>query len=71
MTLPNVNGSEYILDIGCGDGKITATISRELPDGMILGTDVSPSMIHFAKNTFPMEEYRNLDFILMSAEEVD
>ena len=66
-----LTGSESILDVGCGDGKITAVISRELPDGLILGVDISPSMIRFAKKAFPKEEYCNLDFELMSAEEID
>lgn len=66
-----ITGSECVLDIGCGDGKITAAISKELPDGMILGVDVSPSMITFANKSFPKEEYSNLDFVLMSAEEID
>jgi trans-aconitate methyltransferase len=38
---------------------------------MILGTDISSTMIEFAKNTFSKEEYRNLDFELISAEEIN
>lgn len=66
-----LTGLESILDVGCGDGKITAAISKKLPDGMILGIDISPSMVQFAKNAFLKEEYINLDFGLMGAEDIN
>ncbi len=66
-----LTGSEYVLDVGCGDGKITAAIARELPEGKIVGVDISPSMISFAKTAFLKEEYSNLDFLLMGAEDID
>src|ERR1700759_651813 len=28
-----LKGNERILDVGCGDGKVTADISRFIPDG--------------------------------------
>ena len=42
------NGHERILDIGCGDGRITAEIATRLPHGSILGVDASRDMINFA-----------------------
>jgi trans-aconitate methyltransferase len=39
---------ENILDIGCGDGKITASIAKKCPQGSVVGLDISPSMIDFA-----------------------
>lgn len=42
-------GSEKILDIGCGDGKITSLIAREKsPLGYVIGLDASKSMIETA-----------------------
>jgi trans-aconitate 2-methyltransferase len=38
-------GDERVLDVGCGDGRITAAIADQLPDGSILGIDPSPRMI--------------------------
>jgi trans-aconitate 2-methyltransferase len=38
-------GDERVLDVGCGDGHITAAIADQLPDGSILGIDPSPRMI--------------------------
>ena len=34
-------GNEALLDIGCGDGKITAEISKCLPEGRAVGIDSS------------------------------
>ncbi|MBI1802783.1 MAG: methyltransferase domain-containing protein [Chloroflexi bacterium] len=43
-----LRGDERVLDIGCGDGKITAQIARRLPAGSILGVDISREMIAYA-----------------------
>ncbi len=45
-------GNEDILDIGCGDGKITAQIAKHIPDGSILGIDTSKNMIEVCKKDF-------------------
>lgn len=47
------SGNEQILDIGCGDGRITQDILNYIPNGTILGIDLSMSMISLAraKNT--------------------
>jgi ubiquinone/menaquinone biosynthesis C-methylase UbiE len=44
-----------LLDIGCGDGKITAEIAKYLPKGRAVGVDNSNQMIKLAKSTFPNE----------------
>ncbi len=41
-----------ILDIGCGDGKITAFIAQQYPSATVVGIDNSPSMILFAQQHF-------------------
>lgn len=53
-------GSEWVLDVGCGDGKITAQIAAKVPSGGAIGMDISPSMVSFAKANYPLP---NLDFI--------
>lgn len=62
-----LKGNESLLDIGCGDGKITAVISKRLPNGKAIGIDSSSQMIKLAKNTFQKEQYPNLTFQLMDA----
>ncbi|KAF2456869.1 S-adenosyl-L-methionine-dependent methyltransferase [Lineolata rhizophorae] len=44
--------SDHILDIGCGDGPLTAQIAQTIPSGKILGLDASESMIKTAKEKF-------------------
>ncbi|MEI9862997.1 MAG: methyltransferase domain-containing protein [Limisphaerales bacterium] len=63
-------GDEHILDIGCGDGKVTAEIARALPRGSITGADASPQMIEFAKKNFTTKEFPNLRFRVMDARKI-
>ncbi len=57
-----VEGSERVLDIGCGDGKVTARIADLVPRGSVLGIDSSEEMVRFAKEKFPAEGHPNLRF---------
>lgn len=57
-----LKGTERVLDIGCGDGKVTAEIAARLPLGSVLGIDNSPDMIALAQQTFPGEKHPNLAF---------
>ena len=62
-----LNGNESLLDIGCGDGKISANISQALLKGRVLGIDASPDMISLALKNFPLDKYPNLSFKQMDA----
>jgi trans-aconitate methyltransferase len=64
----HLTGSESVLDVGCGDGKITVEIARALPKGRVVGVDSSPNMIKLAKASFPQERYPNLCFMQMDAQ---
>jgi trans-aconitate 2-methyltransferase len=41
-------GTEHVLDIGCGTGRITQEIHRRVPAGRVVGLDRSPAMIEQA-----------------------
>jgi len=43
-----LKGSEKLLDLGCGDGVLTAKIAALLPQGYVLGIDSSKGMIQTA-----------------------
>jgi trans-aconitate 2-methyltransferase len=58
----NLSGREHVLDIGCGDGTVTAAIAECVPGGSVLGIDRSPEMIRFAREEFPQDKYPNLSF---------
>ncbi len=60
-------GNESLLDIGCGDGKITAELARYLPHGRAVGIDSSKEMIRLARQAFPNRDHPNLSFKLMDA----
>jgi len=62
-----LKGNEALLDIGCGDGKITSELAKCLPNGRAVGIDSSAQMIKLAQNTFPSKDYPNLSFQVMDA----
>ncbi len=43
-----LRGDEKILDLGCGDGVLTAELAGLVPNGFVLGIDASASMIETA-----------------------
>ena len=55
-----LKGTEDILDIGCGDGKVTAEIASDVPNGSIVGIDNSIPMIELAKKNYPTSKHPNL-----------
>jgi trans-aconitate 2-methyltransferase len=60
-------GSEAVLDVGCGDGKITAEFARALPGGYVLGVDSSPEFIAYASLQYPKTRFASLEFEVMDA----
>ncbi len=62
LALLNLQGSERVLDIGCGDGRITAEIATRIPRGSVLGVDPSQAMIAFASDHFGPASRPNLRF---------
>lgn len=60
-----LQGDESVLDIGCGDGKVTAELARHVPDGRVLGVDRSWAMVRLAQHSFA--QVPNLAFAQMDA----
>jgi trans-aconitate methyltransferase len=44
----NLKPDDVVLDIGCGDGRNTALIAAQVPNGHALGVDLSSSMVEHA-----------------------
>ena len=66
-----LQGTERVLDLGCGDGVVTAWLAARVPHGSVVGIDKSASMIakaqqlqgpNLAFRVMPMER-----LVLMSA----
>ena len=65
-----LRGDEHILDLGSGDGKITAELARAVPRGAVTGVDASAEMVAFAQKTFPVAKISNLKFRICDAREI-
>ncbi len=63
-----INQGSNILDVGCGDGKITARLS-EINSGSVIGLDKSHEMINFASTKYA-NNYSNLKFLVKKAEDI-
>ncbi len=70
ISLITLLDSDHILDIGCGDGKITAYLAKNTPNGSVLGIDISKAMIDFATAHYPKTVYSNLTFTQEDAAEI-
>ena len=65
-----LDGGERVLDLGCGDGTITAEIARRVPRGSVLGVDASCAMVTFARERFAATT-PNLSFQLGDVAQLD
>ena len=44
----DLHGVHSLLDVGCGDGRVTQQLATRIPDGRCVGLDPSPGMIAVA-----------------------
>ncbi|NOU13432.1 MAG: methyltransferase domain-containing protein [Methylococcaceae bacterium] len=56
-----LKGSETVLDLGCGDGKVTANIAQRLVTGSVMGIDNSDAMIRLARQQYPHLVFEQMD----------
>ena len=59
----------HILDLGCGDGRITATLAEKASQGKIVGIDRSANMIAYAR--LYHRDISQLDFQVMEMKELN
>lgn len=62
-----LNGDEAILDLGCGDGRITLEIAAQHA-GRVVGIDSSPDMVRLASDSYAAQP--GLEFRVMDATEL-
>lgn len=67
LALLDLTGSERVLDVGCGDGKISSEIAERIPEGSVVGVDSSREMIAFASGHFAPTVWPNLRFEVADA----
>jgi len=56
--LEHVGAPGRILEVGCGEGHVTALLARRFPGAHILGTDVSERILDVARHAHPELEFR-------------
>jgi trans-aconitate methyltransferase len=66
----SLTGRERLLDIGAGDGRVTAELARRVPSGSVLGIDSSREMVEFARRAF-RTGFPNLGFKHMDARRLE
>ena len=66
----HLRGDERVLDVGCGDGRVTAEVAARLPQGSVLGVDPSPRMLAVAHDRVTSGS-SNLAFAQGTAETLD
>ncbi len=66
----DLKGNENVLDLGCGDGRITVKIAEAVENGSVVGVDNSEDMIRRAAHRFSRDKYPNLAFRVMDAKEL-
>jgi trans-aconitate 2-methyltransferase len=62
LALLRFGGNEQVLDVGCGNGTISAQIATRVPRGGVTGVDPSHEMISYATAHFGPAAFPNLRF---------
>lgn len=62
-----LRGDEHILDLGCGNGLLTAKLAERVPKGKVVGVDSSSSMLEQAEK----HSTDNMEFRLMDMENME
>lgn len=59
--------NDVVLDVGCGDGKITATIAERVPQGRVIGIDLSADMVRYTREKYGAQYGSRLQAMQMDA----
>lgn len=59
----HLRGDECVLDAGCGSGRLTQLLLRNLPRGRVVGIDVSRNMVQHARQTLMSEFGERAQFV--------
>lgn len=63
LPLLDLSGDEAVLDLGSGDGRVTAALADLVPNGHVVGLDASPAMVAHARRHHGAVR-PNLEFVL-------
>jgi arsenite methyltransferase len=68
LELMQIGRDENILDVGCGAGWLSRALARGVPEGRVVGMDISDEMIHHARAT--SVDFENLVFAVGQVDEI-
>ncbi|VAW89790.1 hypothetical protein MNBD_GAMMA18-2482 [hydrothermal vent metagenome] len=57
-----LNGNEQVLDIACGTGQVAIRLAEAVPNGVVLGVDMSVGMLQQARRRAAAQGVVNIDF---------
>lgn len=49
--------NDYVVDVGCGSGRLAIPLSEVLPQGKFLGIDVVPELLDYAKKKIARKDW--------------
>jgi trans-aconitate 2-methyltransferase len=58
-----LRGDEFVLDAGCGTGKLTRLLLQNLPRGRVVGLDLSRNMVRLAHDNLKAEFTSHVHFV--------
>ena len=58
-----LRGEERVLDAGCGTGKLTGELLESLPQGRVVGVDLSRNMLGTARKNLEERYQRRISFV--------
>lgn len=61
IQLRNWTGKEIVMDAGCGSGRVTKILAKEIPNGKIYAVDIDVNMIDKAKDN--LSQFENVTII--------
>jgi ubiquinone/menaquinone biosynthesis C-methylase UbiE len=68
LGLMQVEPTDNIMDVGCGAGWLSRILAQRVPQGRVVGMDISDEMIHHAREASVAHE--NLVFVVGAVDEI-
>ena len=68
LELMRIAPTDNLLDVGCGAGWLSRILAKGVPDGRVVGMDISDEMIHRARKA--SVDFTNLVFVVGEVNEI-
>jgi ubiquinone/menaquinone biosynthesis C-methylase UbiE len=68
LEMMRIARDENVLDVGCGAGWLSRILARGVPEGRVVGMDISDEMIHHAREA--SVQFENLVFVVGGVDEI-